>query len=80
MKSGFLPGTEEKTIGITVPVAMDQQLKKALDRLEAAVKSLEDAGIGAGDDAARRREIAGIKELVGEAIELLGASSEGRKA
>ena len=61
---------------------MNQHLDKALARLEAAVAALEKggagaAGSGAGDDAARRKEIAAIQAMVSEAMELLDTKPEG---
>ena len=60
---------------------MDQHVEKALARLEAAVAALEKGGAPAnGDDAARRKEIAEIRDMVGEAMQLLDAEPEGSGA
>ena len=60
---------------------MDQHVEKALARLEAAVAALEKGGAAAGgDDDARRKEIAEIRDMVGEAMQLLGAGPEGSGA
>ena len=57
---------------------MDKHIETALARLEAAVASLEKGGAPAGGgDAARRKEIAEIREMVGEAMQLLEANPEG---
>ena len=58
-------------------MAKDQQLEKAMSRLQAAVESLEKRGSGTGGGEDRRKEIADIRAMIGEAMQLLEAKSGG---
>ena len=60
----------------------DQQLEKAMSRLQKAVESLEKSGTGSGasEGGDRRKEIADIQAMIGEAIQLLDAKSGGSGA
>ena len=58
-------------------MAKDQQLEKAMSRLQAAVESLEKRGPGTGGGEDRRKEIADIRAMIGEAMQLLDTKSSG---
>ena len=66
-------------------MAANQHLDKALARLEAAVAALERGGApadgpGSGGDAARRKEIAAVRAMIGEAMQLIDPKAGGGAA